>query len=348
MAGNPSKRSPWALRLGILGALLLLGSGIAFYSQTSAIDSIYDPRERATVEIGVGDSAIFEVGNNECYMAVAFENASDSTVEVKKMVGVAAVNEAMETKNCFTDWTPMASDGASFVVVEQWVTEEPGELMVSVSCEENDCGNEVVWIVNVDGWQMEVFESSGLTIGFSLCCIGLIVLPIAAIFAYSSRSRAVRGTLNVIGRDQEFLQALQEQDQSMVAQHPMLQRLKEDLERQQIEEMQGEQEPQDDSFVDGSKAVMQGQLLTTEQVYAFMRGDIEEMSRPVEDPFVDSAPKVQEKRIVPKKVNTEQISVWDTGGDGAAPSKEPTAARRKSVPRENKVSSKEWAEWDDM
>ena len=88
MAGNSSKRSPWGLRLGILGALLLLGGGIALSSQTSAIDSIYDPRERATVEIVVGQSAIVEVGNDECYMAVAFSNASESEVEIKKMVGV--------------------------------------------------------------------------------------------------------------------------------------------------------------------------------------------------------------------------------------------------------------------
>ena len=348
MAGNSSKRSPWGLRLGILGALLLLGGGIALSSQTSAIDSIYDPRERATVEIVVGQSAIVEVGNDECYMAVAFSNASESEVEVKKMVGVAAVNEAMETENCFTDWTPMASDGASFVVVEEWVTEESGELMVSVSCEGNDCENEVVWIVNIDDWQMEIFESSGLTLGFGLCCMGLIVLPVAAVVAYSNRSRAVRGTLNVIGRDQEFLRTLQEQDQSMVAQHPMLQKLKEELERQQMAESQDEQEQQDDSFVDGSKAVMQGQLLTTEQVYAFMRGDIEEMSRPVEDPFADSAPKPQQIRVEPKKANTEQISVWDAGGDSTAPSKEPVTSRRKTVPTEKKANSKEWAEWDDM
>ena len=198
MAGKSSKRSPWALRLGILGTLLLLAGGVALTLQTSAIDSIYDPRERATVEIDYGDSAIIEVNKDECYMAVAFSNASDSEIEIKKIVGSAAANEVIEPVKCFTDWTPMASDGATFEIIEDWVTEESGELMVSASCEESDCDGQVVWIVNVEDWQMEIFDSAGLTLGFSFCCFGIVILPIAAIIAYSNRSKAVRGTLNFI------------------------------------------------------------------------------------------------------------------------------------------------------
>lgn len=348
MAGNSSKRSPWALRLGILGTLLLLAGGVALTLQTTAIDSIYDPRERATVEIDVGDSAIIEVNKDECYMAVAFSNASDSEIEIMKIVGSAAANEIIEPVKCFTDWTPMASDGATFEIIGEWVTDESGELMVSASCEEDDCESQVVWIVNVEDWQMEVFSSAGLMLGFSFCCIGIVVLPIAAIIAYSNRSRAVRGTLNVIGRDDEFLRTLQEQDQSMVAQHPMLQKLKEELERQQMAKAQGEQNQEDDSYVDGTNAVMQGQLLTTEQVYALMRGDVEEMSRSVEDPFADSIPKAKPKRTVIKQANTEQISLWDMGGDAPAASSEPAATRRRTVQHDGNANSKDWAEWDDM
>ena len=348
MAEKPTKRSPWALRLGILGTVLLLAGGAALTLQTSAIDSIYDPRERATVEINYGDSEIIEVNKDECYMAVTFSNASDSEIEIKKVVGSAAANEVVEPVKCLTDWTPMASDGATFEIIEDWVTDESGELMVSASCEESDCDGQVVWIVNVEDWQMEIFESTGLTLGFSFCCIGILILPIAAIIAYSNRSRAVRGTLNVIGRDDEFLRSLQEQDQSMVAQHPMLQKLKEELERQQMAESQGQAE-EDDSYVDGSKAVMQGQLLTTEQVYALLRGDVEEMSRSVDDPFADSVPTAEPKRKETKKVNTEQISLWDMGGDApAAKRSEPAANRRRAVQQDDRTNSKDWAEWDDM
>ncbi|MBT7960613.1 MAG: hypothetical protein HN765_01580 [Euryarchaeota archaeon] len=354
MAGKSSKRSPWALRLGILGSLLLLAGGVALTLQTSAIDSIYDPRERATVEIDYGDSAVIEVNKDECFMAVAFSNASDSEIEIKKIVGSAAANEVIVPVNCFTDWTPMASDGATFEIIEEWVTDESGELMVSASCEETDCDGQVVWIVNVEDWQMEIFDSAGLTLGFSFCCFGIVILPIAAIIAYSNRSKAVRGTLNVIGRDDEFLRTLQEQDQSMVAQHPMLQKLKEELERQQMAETEGEQDQKDDSYVDGSKAVMQGQLLTTEQIYALMRGDVEEMSRSVEDPFADSVPKTQSKRVEPKQANTEQISLWDMGGDApreSGPTQRPASNvlnEATAVQQDNSTNSKDWADWDDM
>ena len=346
MAGSTSQRSPWAFRLGIVGALLLIGAGIALSSQSDAIDAIYDPRQRAAVELDMGGSENVEVVNGECYMAVVLSGASDSEVEAKKVIGSAAANEVLKTSNCFTDWTPMASDGASFTVLEEWAINETGELRFSATCTSDDCEDDVVWIVNVDDWQMEIFDYSGLMIGFGLCCIGLILVPVAAIIAYSNRSKAVRSTLSVIGRDDDFLRSLQEQDQAMVAQHPMLQRLQNELEQQNA--TREESPAEEEGFVDGSKAVMQGQLLTTEQVYAFMRGDVEEMSRPVEDPFADAVTPKKQPRTEVKKANTEQISVWDMGGDAGTATKATTPTRKQSSQPETKTDSKDWAEWDEM
>ena len=46
MAGVKPQQSPWALRLAIIGALMLITGGLILSSQDGAIDSIYDPRER--------------------------------------------------------------------------------------------------------------------------------------------------------------------------------------------------------------------------------------------------------------------------------------------------------------
>ena len=108
-----------------------------------------------------------------------------------------------------------------------------------------------------------------------------------------------------------------------------------------------EQEEQD-GFVDGSKDVMKGRLLTTEQVFGLMRGEMNgEPQQKVQAPFADSIPKPHEPKKVVKKANTEEISVWDSGEGAASTSLENRPVRKKTT-RQDNSSSKEWAEWDDM
>ncbi|NCG01290.1 MAG: hypothetical protein GWP25_05805, partial [Euryarchaeota archaeon] len=61
------KRSPWALKLAILGIVLLILGSIILSSQTETIDSIFDPREISIAEIEGEGSVTFDVEQNECY-----------------------------------------------------------------------------------------------------------------------------------------------------------------------------------------------------------------------------------------------------------------------------------------
>ena len=105
---------------------------------------------------------------------------------------------------------------------------------------------------------------------------------------------------------------------------------------------------QEDGFVDGSRDVMQGTMMTTEQVYGFMRGDVQETMQKVEDPFADSPTPVRPS--VKKKVaNTSAISDWDMGGGNNDEKITPRVKR--SPPKEVKEKSSEsdaWSAWDDM
>lgn len=338
------KRSPWALKLAILGIVLLILGSIILSSQTETIDSIFDPREISIAEIEGEGSVTFDVEQNECYMAVVLENKDDLEVALTPVVsGSAAANEDLAPKSCFSDWNPMASDGKVFTIHEQWVAEESGEMIASSSCTEDTCEGQTIWMVHTDStWAFEIFESGGLVFAFGICCLGFLFLPIAGLLAYSARSKTVHGTFRVVDGDGVLLQSFENQDDLMAA----LKNPSSTLHQNAGVPMPEEEAEDTDGFVDGSKDVMQGSLLTTEQVYAFMRGDTPERIQEVEDPFADT-PKVV--RQVEKKtvVNTEDISDWDSGGNETTttPSR---PARQKSVQsKESKKEPGDWAVWDD-
>ena len=340
MAGVKPQQSPWALRLAIIGALMLITGGLILSSQDGAIDSIYDPRERAIAEITAGDSQLLEIVNDGCYYVIVEAKVSGVDASLKPIEGSAASNEEFESSKCLTDWTPMASDGTTFLIVKEWVVDKDGEAMLATTCSDEDCDNADVWIVSPDGWEMDFFDSTGLVFGCGICCTGLIVLPVAAVVRYWSRANSVQGSVTFIGPNQTISQPFQNQEDIIAAiqQHRM---------QQNPNDESLEQEEQD-GFVDGSKDVMQGRLLTTEQVFGLMRGEIDiEPQQKVEDPFADSRPQRIEPKTKVKSVNTEEISVWDSGGSIAKSPSEQRPTRKKTVAQE-KSPSKDWAEWDDM
>lgn len=340
MAGVKPQRSPWALRLAIIGTLLLIIGSLVLSNQNDAIDSIYDPRERAIAEIVAGDSQLLDITDGGCYYVIVKAKVSGVDASMKPIEGSAASSDEFEPTSCLTDWTPMASDGTTFLIVEEWVVDKDGEAMLATTCSEEDCAGETVWIVSPDGWEMDLFDSTGILFGCGVCCIGFIVLPVAAVVRYWSRANTLQGSVTFIGPNQTISEPLQNQQEIIAAlqqQHLQQNTNGEHLEREE-----------QDGFVDGSKDVMQGRLLTTEQVFGLMRGEMDgEPQQKVQDPFADSIPKRHEPKAVVKKANTEAISVWDSGGGVANTPLENRPVREKT-PRQDNSASKDWAEWDDM
>ena len=215
MAEGASRKSPWAMRLAIAGALLLVIGAIIVSAQKEAIDSVYDPREMSIAQIDDGNSVTFDVQKNGCYMAIVSDNEPDVDVELTPIVGSAAATEKLTPKSCFSDWIPMASDGAGFEIHSQWIVDESGEMLASSSCTGEMCEEQTIWLVHIDNWELKLLESSGLVFGFGICCLGLILLPIAGIIAYSTRSNKIHGSLRVVGRDGELLQSFDTQEEMM-------------------------------------------------------------------------------------------------------------------------------------
>lgn len=345
MAGGVSQRSPWAKRLAIAGALFLVFGAILINSQNEAIDSMYDPRVISLVEIGEGADLNFEVEEGECYMAVVQQSSPEIDVSLTPIVGGSdAASEPLEPKSCFSDWTPMASDGTRFVILEQWVAEENSEMTASSSCSEESCEEYTVWITHIeDTWMFGVFDFQGLVFGVGICCLGLLLLPIAGLIAYSARSNALHGTIKVLDNDGMVLQSYENQEDLMAD-------LKDS--NSPLYQGAGETSPKDaeeqEGFVDGSRDVMQGTMMTTEQVYGFMRGEIPETTQRVEDPFADSPTPIRQP--AKKKVaNTSAISDWDSGGGKEEQNVEPRPKRSKvKEAKKDNSESGDWSLWDDM
>lgn len=342
MAEGASQKSPWASRLAILGALFLVVGAILMSAQKETIDSVYDPREMSIAQIDGEGSVTFDVQKNGCYMAIVMKGESDMDVTLTPSDGWDA-DEDLSPKSCFSDWMPMATDGEAFEIHEQWIAEENGEVLAQSSCDEG-CEEQTVWLVHIDNWGLKLLGSSGMVFGFGICCLGFLFLPIAGILAYSARSNAIHGSLRVIGRDEEILQSFESQEEMLAALHDVNSPIYMGSEKEDIGEITGS----DDGFVDGSKDVMQGTLMTTEQVYAFMRGDAPEEVHKVSDPFADSPTPVT-KAVERPVANMSEISDWDAGGTNevqktSTPSPRP---KQKEI-KGKKTDSNEWSAWDDL
>ena len=109
-----------------------------------------------------------------------------------------------------------------------------------------------------------------------------------------------------------------------------------------------------EDFVDGRESVENGTLLTTDQVFALMKGDVNEAQRRVSDPFADYN-EVKVEQSAPKKTsNSKDIAFWDSGDDEQFSSNDARQVVKdtsnKSPTKANDSQSKTgaWKDWDDL
>ena len=107
-----------------------------------------------------------------------------------------------------------------------------------------------------------------------------------------------------------------------------------------------------EEFIDGKEGVENGTLLTTEQVFALMRGDVEEAQNRVIDPFADFNQKMEQNADEEKKDNSNIIAFWDSGDDETittTESKQSIKDRKQNLKINKKQSDKsDWKEWDEL
>ena len=365
--------SRWPRRLLIFALLITLSGTIIFASSTDEINSVVDPRLNNEVEFQGTGTQIVNISSG-CYRAISITGDSDFEATLTKLDGSARVGEALDNKNCMSDFQAMSSDQTNFKTIASWQVSESAEYALDIECSDSaDCQQQVGWFVSIDDIQYGMFGSKSLIIGTSMCLMGILLLPLSAILMAANKSKGksklmmvnADGTLTPItnlndAAVQQFNngEMVPQNDNNVAgpfADSPIT--MGETVAGPFADSGIG---AQDGSFVDGTSDVQRGTMMTTDQVYALMRGDVEGASELFQDPFLTAklqqTPSEKQQQIQQQE-NDILISSWDEGDSDTANSIAPVSAvshnKRKPISSNKEVNKSEddsdsWKQWDEM
>ena len=322
------KKNPWPLRILIASMVCFVIGSITIIGQMDTLGDALDPQRNniGTLDASSEDRKLMNVEESGCYRAygVGFEG----TVTLSEVNGSDVQDEVEESK-CKLDWGAMSADGSvEYTILGSWELTQ-GDYLMQIDCE-GACANETVWLTSIDAMEGDIMNSPMVYVGGSLCCLGIFLLPLAGVLQAFSQNRK-QNLMMVVGPDGQIMP---------------LTDLTPDVVQEQINKMNqgatdgvnfdvrtGEYMNSDKSIasqqMDGARDVQAGSMLTTEQVYALMRGDVEsatpqeEQREHVADPFPTpavqqtSTPPVVERKIVKQSdrkipvANNEDWQSWD-------------------------------------
>ena len=345
MAKASGQANPWSARVAIFGLICIFIGSVMLFGQSDAIDNAFSPRNVSDISLTGDDSEIGEL-DSSCYIAVGVNQEEYGNISLTKMLGSSPSTEPLEASSCPTDWQPMDTGGQEYYFIEEWEVTEEGEYVLKMEClEQNGCQNATIWLVNVDEAQWNIFGELGLIAAGGMCCFGFIALPIALILYLSNKNKSKVMMINYDG----MIMPLSELTPDTVNKI------------ENTNNLQSVENPfadtgitKSEDFVDGRESVENGTLLTTEQVFALMKGDVDEAQKRVSDPFADyNQTKVKENN--PKKTsNSKDIAFWDSGDDKQFTSNETkqvvknTDKKLSSKVEEGKSKSGAWKDWDEL
>ena len=342
------KRSPWPMRLiGFGGVMVLLGM-VMVMSQGEVVTEALDPRKNHHSEY-VGDGT-FSTGilNDTCYRFYQIEGDPVMEVELRRVAGSAPVGDPLKESRCKLDFEAMSGDNTNFVEVASWELNATEKYALKIQCEEG-CSKTSGWLASIDSFQDEFFGSTWLIAGGGLCCFGVLITPIALIVYLASKpKRGARvmminpdGTLSQVtdyktGETMNFQQDLQTPPSVNENVAPPFADTT-------------AKSPQSEDFVDGKNDVAAGNLLTTEQVFALMKGDVEAAQDHAKtDRYQGGEP----ERAEAEAANAAAILSWDEGvqpGEvGESKDKEQPAVRMRKETSSAVGNDNGWKDWDEQ
>ena len=335
-----TKSNPWAVRIAIAGLVcLILGAG-AIFTNMGQIDEAASPKKINEAAITGEGSETVEL-TKSCYSAVVISD-DFSNASILKMSGSNVAGDALESTSCKTDWTPMDSDGSRFTIIKEWDISEAGEYVLKVECETN-CENSTLWLVDATSAQWKMLEQPALVFGGTACCIGIIILPLAGVI-YLTNKNGNAPKVMMVGVDGKMM--------------PVTDLTPENVTKLQQQSAEKVENPfadtgitESEEFVDGREDVEKGALLTTEQVFALMKGDVDEAQNRVADPFADYN-KLREPDVTKRGTNTKIIASWDDGESIKSDSMQQkvesiTNSGQKNPVKKSEAKPNAWKDWDE-
>ena len=347
-AGEPAKRSPWAMRLAIAGAIMVVVGIVLVSSQSSRISEAMDPRENYhQTYVGPGSEVTGQL-DDTCYRFYQLKDDPEMSVELFRVEGSSISGEAIDEASCKLDFQPMTEEGDVLVERASWKLNESSEYAVTITCA-TSCEGVQGWFSSIDAFQNKLFESTTLLFGATICCFGVFTTPIALIIYLASKPSKTPRVM-MVGEDGRLIPITDLNPDNPV------------LFDQPQEQIRPEQSPsvappfadtveqnQPEEFVDGLPDVASGNLLTTEQVYALMKGDVEAAQEHARSGRYQGT---SAEDAIEEAANVAAIASWDEGVSLAKPVNEPTPNQRQNPKplRDTSptVSDQSWKEWEEL
>ena len=344
MAKASGQANPWSLRVAVFGLICIFVGSVVLFSQGSSIDNVFSPRNVSDINVTGDDSEIGDLDPG-CYAAIGIYGNDYGNLSLTKMLGSSPASESLESTSCATDWQPMDTSGDEFEFIEGWEVTEEGEYVLTMDCsEQNNCEDLTVWLVDVDEAQWNVFGEVWLIAAGGLCCFGILALPIALILYISNKNKSKVMMINYDGTIMPLTDLTPETVKKM----------------EQTNNVQAIENPfadtgitKSEDYVDGRESVENGTLLTTDQVFALMKGDVNEAQKRVSDPFADFNQQKENTVSATETSNSKDIAFWDSGDDAKFSSDEAKqivkGTDKKPIKAEESQSKAgAWKDWDEL
>ena len=311
---EPAAASPWPLRIVVLGGVMLLSSFILFGSMGGTLNEAFDPRTTHVAEVSGGEGVLADLRPVCHALYITADHEANATL-MRSDGWNNNAGSALETSECRSEWEPMTVDrGVVFVRVAAWEVAEDGQHLLQLEANEDV----EAWLVDVPAMEQGMLSSPWILAAFGLCTFGVLVLPVGLTLLFSERRRRGKGVM-VVGANGQ-LQPMTPGGAETFG-----------IPTQQVREQDLPFDPITGAYREPEGAAPEGDvapngMLTTEQVYALMRGDIEGALPPEarqegpRDPFVATS-----RRVAPT----------------------PAERREPEAPAPKEPSSKDWESWDD-
>lgn len=290
MSMESDKKNPWPLRILLASmACFVLGS-VLVIGQMDALGDALDPQRNnvGSIDAGSESQKLMAVEASGCYRAYGVDFKGNVTLA--KVEGSDVKEDVSESK-CKLDWGAMSADGGvQYSILGSWELAK-GDYLLRIDCD-GACANETIWFTSIDDMESGVFDSPLIIFGAGICCLGIFLLPLSGVLLAFSQNRK-QNVMMIVGPDGQLMpltdltpEVVQNQINSM--NQGATDGVGFDVRTGEYMHQGNDASQQQ---MDGARDVQAGSMLTTEQVYALMRGDVEsatpqeEMQEQVADPF---------------------------------------------------------------
>ena len=323
------KKSRWPFRILIASLVCFVLGSVLLLTQMDTVDDILDPRNNniAVINTETDQQTLIEIDDAGCYRA--FGTGFDGNLTLAEL-DVSLIGDPLTESKCKLDWEAMSSDGQAFETLGTWIISDEGEYILEVECDGN-CENETIWFTSIDSMEEGVLSSTSLLAGGFMCCFGILLLPLAGVLLAFSQNRK-KNVMVVVGPDGNLMPLTDYTPDTIQSQ--LNEQRNETTEGLDFDirtgEYVGQKDPPSQAQMGGQQHVAAGSMLTTEQVYALMRGDVDSASTPEEETVPDPFPSSPGSSVAaPKPAKQTQVEV-------EKPSRK--------IP---KAENQDWQSWDE-